>query len=280
MLDVIFDGLFDTLKLLPYLFITFILLEMLEHKISKKNQDILIKNKKIGPVVGGLFGALPQCGFSTMAANLFSSKVITMGTLIAVFLSTSDEMLPIMISEKVDFLFVLKIIGFKIIVGVVIGLIVDMLFLDKEHIVASHIHEVCDNDHCNCNKDGILKSSIKHTMKIAFFILIANLIINIIIFNIGEDKLSNLLLSKNGITYFLSSLFGMIPNCASSVIITKLYLSKLITLGGMLSGLLSGSGVGILLLFRTNRNLKENILVLSIIYFVGVFLGMIVDIIF
>ena len=126
MMDCIMDGLIDTLKLLPYLLVTFLVLEFIEHKLSKKNQKVLEKNKKLGPLLGGLLGALPQCGFSSMAANLFSARVITMGTLIAVFLSTSDEMLPIMLSEKTDIKLLLGIVGFKVIVGIIIGFIIDL----------------------------------------------------------------------------------------------------------------------------------------------------------
>ena len=127
MIDCLIDGLIDTLKLLPYLLITFLLLELLEHKLSRKNEKILSKTKKGGPIIGGLLGALPQCGFSSMAAELFSNRVITMGTLIAVFLSTSDEMLPIMISEKASILLLLKIIGFKVLVGIIIGFVIDLI---------------------------------------------------------------------------------------------------------------------------------------------------------
>ena len=276
--ECLLDGLIDTLKILPYLLITFLLLEFIEHKFSKKNKEILSKNKKYGPFLGGLLGALPQCGFSSMAANLFSARVITMGTLIAVFLSTSDEMLPIMISEKVDILVLIKILGFKVIAGIIIGFIVDLFYRRKleEH---DDIKEICEHDHCSCNHDGIIISSIKHTLKIGLFILIANLLINVIIFKVGEENLSNLLLNGNIVTYFLSSLVGLIPNCAGSVIITELYLSNMISVGTMLAGLLTGSGIGILLLFRSNKNLKENLLILSIIYFVGVILGIIVDLI-
>ena len=279
MKDCLMDGLIDTLKLLPYLLITFIVLEFIEHKLSKKNQNVLSKNKKYGPFLGGVLGALPQCGFSAMAANLFSAKVITMGTLIAVFLSTSDEMLPIMISEKVELLLLIKILVFKIIVGIFIGFVVDFLYQKKQDVKKEDIGEICEHDHCSCKKDGIILSSIKHTIKIGLFILIANLLINVIIFKIGEENVSNLLLHGNVLTYFISSLIGLIPNCAGSVIITELYLTNLITLGTMLSGLLTGSGLGILLLFRTNKELKENIIVLLTIYFVGVIFGIIVDLI-
>lgn len=278
MKECIIDALIDTLKLLPYLLITFLLLELLEHKLSKRNEKILSKTKKGGPIIGSILGALPQCGFSSMAAELFSSRVITMGTLIAVFLSTSDEMLPIMISEKVSILLLLKIIGFKVLVGITIGFLIDLLYKKnkKEEI---HIHELCEHDHCDCEHDGIFLASIKHTLQIGLFILIANLIISIIIFKVGENNLSNILLHKNFLTYFIASLIGLIPNCAGSVIITELYLSKLISIGNLLSGLLTGSGLGILLLFKTNKNIKENLSILSIIYFVGVIIGIIVDIV-
>ena len=277
MVDSLLDALIDTLKLLPYLLVTFLVLEFIEHKFTKKNQEVLSKNKKYGPAVGGLLGALPQCGFSSMAANLFSARVITMGTLIAVFLSTSDEMLPIMISEKVSILLLLKIIGFKVLVGIIIGFVIDLIYKKNKKEEKTHIHELCEHDHCDCEHDGIFLASIKHTLQIGLFILIANLLINIVIFKIGEDNLGNILLHKNIITYFAASLIGLIPNCAGSVIITELYLAKLITIGNLLSGLLTGSGLGILLLFKTNKNMKENLSILSIIYFVGVITGIIVD---
>ena len=277
MIDVIQDGVLDTLKILPYLLVTFIILELIEHKLSHKNKEILSNNKKYGPFIGSILGALPQCGFSSMASELFSSRVITIGTLVAVYLSTSDEMLPIMISEKVDILLLLKIIGFKIIIGMIVGLIIDLILKKKEE--HNHIHEICVEDKCSCEKDGIIISSIKHTIKIGLFILIVNLLLNILIEKVGEHNISNILLNKNIFTYFLASLIGLIPNCASSVIMTELYLSKLITIGTLLSGLLTGSGIGILILFRTNKNIKENLFILSIIYFTGVIVGIIVDLV-
>ena len=279
MLDSLIDALLDTLKILPYLFITFIILELLEHKLSNKNEIILRKNKKFGPFIGGLLGAIPQCGFSTMASSLFSSRVITIGTVIAIFLSTSDEMLPIMVSEKVDVLILLKIVGSKVLIGILVGIVVDFIFKDKHEKPHNHIHEMCHDEECHCESDGILLSSIKHTLKILIFILIANILINGIIYFIGEDRLTKLLMGKKIITYFAASLIGLIPNCASSVIITKLYLANLITVGTLLAGLLTGSGLGILLLFRNNKNLKENLTILWIIYTVGVVVGILADMI-
>ena len=279
MKDCLIDGLIDTLKLLPYLLITFLVLELIEHKFSNKNQKILSNNKKYGPVIGGILGALPQCGFSSMASNLFSARVITMGTLIAIFLSTSDEMLPIMLSEKVDIMILIRIVAFKVIVGIIIGFIIDLIYRKREELKNNIIKDVCEHEHCECEKHGIIISSLIHTLKIGLFILIANLLINIIIYKIGEDNVSNLLLHKNILTYFLSSLIGLIPNCAGSVIITELYLSKLISIGTLLAGLLTGSGLGILLLFKTNNNLKENISIATTIYFVGVIIGITIDLI-
>ena len=277
MKEIILDSLIDTVKLLPYLLATFIILELFEHKMTNKNQKLLTKNKKYGPLIGGILGALPQCGFSSMASNLFSARVITIGTLIAVFLSTSDEMLPIMLSEKTDVRLLISIILFKVIIGIIVGFIIDLIYKKKEE--KTEIKELCEHDHCHCKKENIILSSIIHTLKIGLFVLIANLLIGVVIYKVGEDRVSSILLNNNILTYFASSIIGLIPNCAGSVIITELYLSNLITLGTLLAGLLTGSGLGILLLFRSNKNIKENILILSIIYFLGVIIGIIVDLI-
>lgn len=275
MIDVIKDAILDILKLIPFLFITFLLLEYIEHKMSKKNSTYLVNNKKIGPIIGGVLGAFPQCGFSAMATKLFSSKVITLGTLIAVYLSTSDEMLPILLSSGANFLLIMKIIGTKVIIGITIGFIADLIYRKKENY-QNNIHEECVHDNCHC-EDGILKSSIYHTLNIIFYLFLATIIINILIYFIGEDNISSFLTQKSIAGYFLSSLIGLIPNCASSVIITELYLNNMISIGLLFSGLLTGSGVGLLILFKTNKNFKENIGILLIIYAVGVLLGFIID---
>ena len=277
MIDVILDGLLDTLKIMPYLFIAFLILEYLEHKLSNKDKKILSKNQKIGPLVGGLLGGLPQCGFSAIASNLFSKRVITMGTVIAIFLSTSDEMLPIMLSQKVPLIEILKIIGIKVLIGIIIGYIIDTLTIKNKTIKTNEIEKMCDDEHCHCKEEGIIKSSIKHTLNISFFILLVNVGIGLIIYFIGEDELSNFISQGGILSYFISSLIGLIPNCAASVIITQVYLLKLISFGTLLSGLLTGSGIGLLLLFKTNKNFKENIKVMLIIYLTGVICGIIAD---
>ncbi len=277
MLEVIKDAVIDVLKIIPFLFLAFCLLEYIEHKMNKKNSQYLINNGKIGPIVGGVLGSFPQCGFSAMATRLFSSHVITMGTLIAVYLSTSDEMLPILISKGTNIIIILKIIGIKIIIGIIFGFIIDLFYHKKENY-HNHIHDECIHDHCHC-EEGILKSSLHHTLSITLYLFLITLFLNFLIYYIGEDAISSFLANKSVLGYFLTSLVGLIPNCASSVVITELYLSELISLGSLFSGLLTGCGVGLLILFRTNKNLKENISILILIYFIGVICGALIDLI-
>ena len=275
MLDVLKDSLLDLLKIIPFLFVAFLILEYIEHKMSKKNEKILVNNKKIGPIVGGVLGAFPQCGFSAMATKLFSSRVITLGTLIAVYLSTSDEMLPIMISNGVSIITILKIIGIKVLIGILMGFIIDLVYKRKQE--KHTIHDDCLEEHCHCEK-GIFKSSLHHTLNITIYLLITILLLNTIIYYVGEDAIEHFLLNNKGI-YFISSLIGLIPNCASSVVMTEIYTEGLCSFGFLISGLLTGAGVGLLLLFKTNKNLKENLVIICLLYFIGVVFGYLADLI-
>lgn len=275
MLDVILDAVVDILKLIPFLFLAFFLLEYTEHKVSHKNIKVLINNRKIGPLFGGILGAFPQCGFSAMATRFFSSRVITLGTLIAIYLSTSDEMLPLLISNGTSILIILKIVGIKLFIGIIFGYLIDLIYCKKRHY-RNEIHDMCVLEDCHCEK-GILHSSIHHTLNIVFYLFLITLIINLIIYFVGENNISSFLTKTKSFSYFISSLIGLIPNCASSVIITEIYLNNMISLGALISGLLTGSGVGLLILFKTNKNLKENLLILAIIYIIGVLCGWIID---
>ena len=270
MLDVILDTLVDLLKIIPFLFVAFLIMEYFEHSLSKK-KDIL-KNKKVGPIVGSLLGVIPQCGFSVMATNLFSSRVITIGTLIAIYLSTSDEMLPILITNKVSFKLILIILLIKIIIGIIFGYIIDFFWKKKE----TKDFSICDDDHCHCEK-GIFKSSLIHTLKISSYILITIFLLNTLIYYLGEDTISKILLKNNFFGPFLASLVGLIPNCSASIILTELYLSKVITTGMLIGGLLTGSGIGLLVLFKVNKDKKENFFILISIYLIGVLVGIIFD---
>lgn len=276
MLDLLKDAIIDVLKLIPFLFITFLLLEYIEHKMSKKNIKYLTNKGKFGPIIGGVLGAFPQCGFSAMATKLFSSRVITIGTLISVYLSCSDEMLPILISSGTNISIILKILGIKILIGIFFGFLIDLFYRKQRLNSFEEIHDMCTHSSCHCEK-GILHSSIHHTLHITIYLFIATLLINIIIYFVGEDNISHFLLNSGSIKYLVSSLIGLIPNCASSVIITEIYLSGMISLGTLLSGLLTGSGIGILILFRTNKNLKENLYIILLIYVIGVMCGFLID---
>lgn len=274
MVDIILDTLIDGIKLLPFLFIVFFVLEYIEHKVSKKNKQIIEKSGKYGPFIGAILGMFPQCGFSVAATNLFSARVITFGTLIAIYLSTSDEMLPILLSNGLPITFILKIMLIKVIIGMIAGFIIDYLLKNK--ISLKSIHDICEEEHCDC-KHSLIKSTLKHTLNIFSFIIITSFILNTLIFLIGEDNLGKLLLKGNIFAPLLASLIGLIPNCASSILLSELYLSSTISFGSMMAGLLTGSGVALLVLFKTNKNVKENIFILGSIYFIGSIVGLIIN---
>ena len=280
MWDAILDSLIDTVKLIPFLLITYIIMEFIEHKTSHKTKDAIKKSGHFGPLIGGILGVVPQCGFSAAASSLYSARIITLGTLIAVFLSTSDEMLPILISEAVDVRIILSILGIKLVIAVIVGFIIDLFFRKKFETSEDEpeIKDLCEHEHCHC-EHGIFKSALKHTINITLYIFIISLVLNIIIYFIGEDNLAHILNSTPVIGPIIAALVGLIPNCASSVIITQLYLSKVLNFATMIAGLLVNTGVGLLILFRTNKDLKENIKITVLLFAIGVIFGIIFDLI-
>ena len=287
LLEVLLDTGIDALKLLPFLFITYLIMEYIEHKTGDKTKNIIKKSGKWGPVFGAILGIFPQCGFSAAAANLYAGKVITLGTLIAIFLSTSDEMLPILISEAAPIDVILKILATKLVIGIIAGVIIDFIGQafrkkkerQKKEETVEEIGHICEHEHCHCEKEGIFKSSIKHTLNIFVFIIIISLVMNIAIYFIGEENISNLILNMPIVGPLIAGIVGLIPNCASSVILTQLYLQNVISVGSMIGGLLVGSGIGILILFRVNENFKENVKIVTILYLIGVLSGIIIDLI-
>ena len=278
MIDVIKDTLFDSIKLLPFL--AYLLMEYLEHKTGNKTKGIVKKSGKLGPLWGGIIGIFPQCGFSAAAANLYAGKIITMWTLIAVFLSTSDEMLPILISEAAPASLILKILAIKLVVGIIAGFIIDLVInvIGKTKKVEPEeaVGHMCEHDHCDC-EHGIFKSALKHTINIFIFITIITFAINTLIHFIGEETIEKAIAGVPVLGILVSSIFGLIPNCAGSVIITELYLSNLISFGSMIAGLLVGSGIGILVLFKSNKNIKENLTITGLLMLVGIIVGLIID---
>ena len=276
MIDVCLDAVLDTLKLLPFLFLTYLVMEYLEHQTGEKTERMIRKAGYFGPFIGSLLGAFPQCGFSAAASNLYAGRVITLGSLLAIYLSTSDEMLPILISEKAPVKTIGLILLGKILTGMIVGAAVDAIvgkFGKQEH---EHIHEICEHDHCHC-EEGILKSALHHTVQIAFYIFLIGLALNTLLHFVGEDVLGSIILNRPILGPVLASLVGLIPNCAGSVVITQLYLTNVISTGAAFAGLLTGSGVGLLILFRVNHDRKENFRILALLYGIGVVVGILLE---
>ena len=277
MKEIILDTIIDSLKLIPFLLVAFLIIELLEHKLNNKTKNIITKSKKIGPIIGSLLGVIPQCGFSVMATTLYITRIITLGTLISIYLSTSDEMLIIMISEKVEISLILKILLIKIFFGIVYGLIIDKIINKKKKEKETN-YELCDEEHCDCNH-SILLSAIKHTLHITLFIFIITLIINTIFTLLGDNYLSKILLNNSILSPFITSLIGLIPNCAASVILTELYLNSSISLGALIGGLLTSSGSSLLVLIKNNKSKKENLSIILLLYVLGVLSGIIIELI-
>ena len=275
MLDIIIDTMKDGLRILPFLFIAFLIIELFEHKFSNKSISIIKKTGKFGPIVGGVLGCVPQCGFSVLATNLYITRIITLGTLVSIYLSTSDEMLPILIANGSSFNVIFKIIGIKLCIGIICGLVIDFTIKKKDNILIS---DFCEEDNCHC-ENSLIVSSLKHTFHTLIFIVLVSFLLNTVMYYGGEEMLSNMLGVNGIVTPFIASLIGLIPNCASSVVLTELYLNGILSLSSVIAGLLTGSGVAILVLFKSNKNIKENIKILLLVYLIGVLSGLILELV-
>ena len=272
----------DTLKLIPFLFLTYLVMEYLEHRTEGQTRRLMKRAGRLGPVVGGALGIVPQCGFAAAASGLYAGRVITMGTLLAVYLSTSDEMLPILISEQAPAGEILKLLLIKAAIGILAGLAVDLLSGRRRkgkqgdgRDAQDHIHGLCEKEHCGCEK-GILRSAIVHTMQIGAFILLVTFALNLLLHFLGEDVLETLVLNKPVLGPVLAGLVGLIPNCAGSVVITQLYLRGAMGLGAAMAGLLTGTGVGLVVLFKMLPRRRDGWKVLGLLYFIGVLAGIVV----
>ena len=278
MSKIIIDSVIDSIKLLPFLFLTYLFMEWLEHKTGSAARNRIRTAGKLGPVWGGLLGVIPQCGFSAAASSLFTGRVITVGTLIAVYLSTSDEMFPIMISNAVPAVTIIRILACKAAIGILSGLIVEYVYT---HILKKQegdldIHEICEEERCNC-EHGLISSAATHTLKVFVYIFLISLGLNIIIGLVGEETLAGLFTGAPVIGELVAALVGLIPNCASSVVITQLYLDHIIGAGAMMAGLLVNAGVGLLILFRLNHDRVQNLKIIGTLYGLGVFWGIIIE---
>ncbi|MBQ8857480.1 MAG: arsenic efflux protein [Lachnospiraceae bacterium] len=273
----------DNIRIIPFLFVTYCIMEYMEHAMSKKTEHAVKYSGKMGPLFGGILGIIPQCGFSAAAASFYSGGVITLGTLLAIFLSTSDEMLPILISETVPVMTIVKILGVKAVIGVIAGFLVDfgLKRIGKGHVVQKHIHDLCEQEHCHCEEEesSIWKSALIHTVKVFGFIFIVSVLLNLVLECGGESALELLANNNSFLAAILTGIVGLVPNCAASVIITQLYLKQFISAGAMMAGLLVGAGVGVLVLFRTNRPVQQNMKITGLLYAIGVAAGLLIDLV-
>lgn len=350
---------FDTLKLVPFLFVTYLAMEALEHYASSKSIAAVRRAGTAGPIIGALLGAVPQCGFSAAAATLYSARVITLGTLFAVFLSTSDEMLPIMIAAQAPVGFIAEVLAIKALCGLIAGFAIDVVLRLRHHAAeAMRIHDLCERDHCGCDDENdvpsalfdacqkheesaanriddwgaeysneeergaelacasderhecnhahgydrdhahgydrghdhsrdhvhahsfgaIAKSSLVHTLQVTLFIFLVSLALEIVIDGVGEDALASFISANSNLSVVVSAIVGLIPNCAASIVLTELYLEGALSTGAMLAGLLVSAGVGLLVLFRANRPMRENFLIAAGLVACGVVFGFIVGV--
>lgn len=273
--DVCLDSLLDSVKLLPFLFLAFLFMEALEHHAGSKINKALASSGKAGPVIGALLGCVPQCGFSVFSANLYSGGVIGAGTLLAVFLSTSDEAIIIMLSNPDKKPEILKLIAVKVLIAVIFGYIITLLEKIKP-APKKQVEDLCKE--CGCDEeDGILKPAIHHTLKIFAFLTVIIFIINLCVELLGTERLSAILLSNSIFQPMVAALIGLVPSCASSIILTGLYLEGAISFASVIAGLCTGAGAGLIVLFRENRNLKENLFITFVLYVTAVISGVIIQ---
>lgn len=267
----------DTVKLIPFLFLTYLAMEYLEHRAGEKANTLVKKSGRLGPIFGSLLGIVPQCGFSAAASNLYAGHIITMGTLLSIYLSTSDEMLPILISEGAPASLIGKVLLIKVLIGMAAGFLIDLFFHRKEE-EHDHIHEICEHEHCHCER-GIFRSAVSHTLQITLYILLVAFVLEVILGIVGEEALAGLISDRPVLGPVLAGIVGLIPNCASSVVLTQLYLdlNGAMSFGTMLAGLLVNAGVGLLVLFRVNHDKKDNLKIVGLLYLIGVASGIVLE---
>ena len=276
--EIILHSLIDTCKIIPFLLLTYVIVEILEHKPILTVSNVVHKMGRVGPLIGSVVGCIPQCGFSATAANFFGSGLITIGTLVSVFLSTSDEMIPILLGSSINNVTVFNIIIYKVIVSVFFGFLLDIATRQLKFNHPVQIDGFCEQNNCDCHEShSLIKSVLKHTFSVSVVVLFATVSINAIIHLVGHETITTIISNNSFLSYIISSVFGLLPNCSASVILSSLYTEGIISLGTMLSGLLTGSGVGTLVLLKVHKHKYENAFIITWLIFVGIVAGMLAD---
>jgi len=284
LLSAIIEGVKDTAICIPILFATYLFMEILEGS-SKVNEETLCRrSRKVGPAIGGLLGVIPQCGLAGSAAALYSTGTVTLGTMLAVFFATSDEMLPVMLASlsgrfAIGIGAIAGILAAKALLGIVLGYLTD--FAVKAS-TGKNIHSLCEREHCECDGEegNVFRSALIHTLKITIMLLIVNVVLSAAIGLIGIESLSGTIINQPVVGELIVALFGLIPNCAVSIILTESYLTGVLNLGCLFAGLLANAGVGLIVLFRTNPRHRENLMIVLIMYLLSAAVGVIMHLVF
>jgi hypothetical protein len=302
MTEIILDAFWDSIRMIPLLLIVYILIELFEYKFGDKIRQSVQKAGRLGPAIGALVGSLPQCGFSVIGAALYTQRLVTTGTLMAVFLSTSDEALPIILSQPEKIEIILPLILTKIFIALVAGYSLDFIFRKKnkeilQHIKAfekgeddkNHHHESVTEERGCCGHSTNSESKkfsfkeiflhpLIHTFKIFIFIFLVSALINFLVDGMGNNVFENFVSGHKLLQPFLVTLIGLIPNCAASVAITELYLKGIISYGSVIAGLSASGGLGILVLLKEEKQRKNAIFVITLLFAISVASGLIINI--
>ncbi len=281
MTELILDAVIDTVKTLPFLFIVYLAIEFISSKLSNI-QTFLKKADKLGPVIGAATGCIPQCGFSVAASSLYSAGAIGAGTLAAVFISTSDEAVPILMSHSEFIPSMIFLIACKVVLGIISGYIISYTVFKNESTVSTVSTEPPEHSHCSCghsHHSSVLLSSFIHTLQTALYLLISIMIINFAIFLIGEENLSAILLKGSLLQPALATLLGLIPGCSTSVLFTELFMSSNLSFGSTVAGLSAGAGFGFLVLFRELKDKKKFFKIILSVYAASAIGGTVIELI-
>lgn len=265
---------------LPFLYLIYLAIGYLDQKKSLCSHRNLSKLKKFGPILGGILGCIPQCGISVMGAKLYSQRLITLGTLMAIFLSTSDEAIPLLLANLDNLNIVFVVLFIKIILGILTGMIIDIFVTQKSSKFNGILINTTNDCGCCTNNENIWISALKHSLKVFMYIFIVSIAIEGIIHIVGEETLNSILMSNSIMQPALTAALGLIPNCAISIVMTEMYIQGALSFGALLAGLCTSAGFGLLVLFKTNLNLKENLKIVSILYLISTLAGILLQMLF